>query len=73
MSLASKITFISCLSAAVGIIGYVHYNQNEDREKLHEGVIRDVQRQQQRKRENLYLLQKQIDLTNQLKSEMEDR
>lgn len=43
------------------------------REKLHEGVIRDVQRQQQRKRENLYLLQKQIDLTNQLKSEMKDR
>lgn len=37
------------------------------RDKLHEGVIRDVERQQRRKMENTYLLQQQIDLTKQLK------
>ena len=37
------------------------------RDRLHDGVIRDVQRQQRRKTENMYLLQQQIDLTRQLK------
>lgn len=37
------------------------------RDKLHEGVLRDVQRQEMRKRENLYNLQRQIDLTKELK------
>lgn len=37
--------------------------------KLHEGVIKDVERQQRRKMENLYNLQQQIDLTKQLQSE----
>lgn len=41
------------------------------REKLHEGVIKDVQRQQRRKAENIYMLQQQIDLTKQLKSTTE--
>lgn len=38
---------------------------------MHEGVIRDVERQQRRKIENLYLLEKQNDLTKQLKKELE--
>lgn len=37
------------------------------REKLHEGVVRDLERQQRRKTENTYVLQQQIDLTKQLK------
>lgn len=37
------------------------------REKLHEGVIRDVERQQRRKAENLYNLQQQIEFTRELK------
>lgn len=43
-----------------------HYFNNF-REKLHEGVVRDVERQQRRKMENTYVLQQQIDLTKQLK------
>jgi hypothetical protein len=37
------------------------------RDRLHDGVIRDVQRQQRRKTENMYLLQQQIELTKQMK------
>lgn len=37
------------------------------REKLHDGVLRDVERQQRRKAENLYTLQQQIDFTKELK------
>jgi hypothetical protein len=37
------------------------------RKRLHDGVIRDIQRQQRRKTENLYLLQQQIELTKQLR------
>lgn len=39
------------------------------RKKLHEGVIRDIERQQRRKAENLYNLQQQIDLTKQLQNQ----
>lgn len=37
---------------------------------MHEGVIKDVERQQRRKIENLYVLEKQKELTNKLKKEM---
>jgi protein PET117 len=43
------------------------------RERLHDGVIRDVQRQQRRKTENMYLLQQQIELTKQLKRSEEEQ
>lgn len=36
--------------------------------KLHDGVLRDVERQQRRKHENTYTLQQQIDITKQLKA-----
>jgi len=43
------------------------------RDRLHDGVIRDVQRQQRRKMENMYLLQQQIELTKQLKKSEDER
>ncbi|XP_037825463.1 protein PET117 homolog, mitochondrial [Lucilia sericata] len=67
MSLASKITLAVSFVISGGIIGYVHFKQTNDREKLHEGVVRDIERQQRRKTENTYVLQQQIDLTKQLK------
>lgn len=67
MSLTSKIALYSSCFLSAGTIGYVHYKQNSDRVKLHEGVILDIERQQKRKAENLYFLQKQIDLTKQLR------
>lgn len=39
---------------------------------MHEGVIRDVERQQRRKIENLYMLEKQSELTKKLKKELEN-
>lgn len=34
---------------------------------MHSGVVRDLEARQKRKTENLYILQKQIDLTKELK------
>ncbi|XP_058823702.1 protein PET117 homolog, mitochondrial [Topomyia yanbarensis] len=73
MSVTSKVVFLGACVGSISIIGYVHYKQNYDRAKLHEGVIRDVQRQQQRKIENTYNLQQQIELTKQLKQQLDQR
>lgn len=51
-------------------MSYVHLKQQADREKMHEGVVRDMERQQKRKIENLYLLEKQNELTKKLKREL---
>jgi len=49
MSTTSKVVFgLSCVASA-GIIGFVHYQQQDDLIKLHEGVVKDVERQQYRK------------------------
>nr|XP_045599084.1 protein PET117 homolog, mitochondrial-like [Procambarus clarkii] len=72
MSLASKLTLAVACCATLGTISYVHIKQNIDRDKLHEGVIRDVERQQRRKAENIYVLQQQADLTKQLRKEQRD-
>ncbi|XP_050689788.1 protein PET117 homolog, mitochondrial-like [Eriocheir sinensis] len=69
MSLASKVTFGAACCATFGIVGYVHLKQSIDRERLHEGVIKDVERQQRRKAENLYVLQQQSDLAKQYRQE----
>lgn len=49
MSTTSKIVFgVSCLTS-VSIIGFVHYQQQDDLNKLHEGVIKDIERQEIRR------------------------
>ncbi|KAF5303846.1 hypothetical protein FQR65_LT08103 [Abscondita terminalis] len=55
------------IATSVSIIGYVHFKQQIDRAKLHEGVIKDIERQQRRKAENIYMLQQQNDFTKQMK------
>lgn len=37
---------------------------------MHEGVIKDIERQQRRKIENLYMLEKQKELTKQMQKEL---
>ncbi|GAB6019383.1 hypothetical protein CHUAL_000969 [Chamberlinius hualienensis] len=69
MSLVSKVTFGACMAASLGIVGYVHYKHREDRIKMHDGVIRDAERQYAKRAENLIILQQQIELTKKLKSE----
>ena len=39
---------------------------------MHEGVIVDMERQQRRKAENIIVLQKQIDLTRQIKKQLQE-
>lgn len=63
MSTASKLTLGLTCAVTVSIIYSVHYNQVRDRQKLHEGVIRDVARQERRRAENLKDLQLQQELT----------
>jgi len=70
MSTASKITLTAACIFSAATVVYVHYKQMSDRDKLHEGVIKDVERQQRRKIENLFNLQKQGDLTKQLQDDL---
>ncbi|XP_076621711.1 cytochrome c oxidase assembly factor-like [Colletes latitarsis] len=68
MSFAAKTTFALCCVVSFSIIGYVHYRQEYDRKQLHSGVIRDIERQERRKIQNLYYLQQQQELTKVLKA-----
>ncbi|XP_024873469.1 cytochrome c oxidase assembly factor-like [Temnothorax americanus] len=67
MSSASKVAFGLCCMSSVGIIGYVHYKQAYDRDQLHLGVIRDIERRERRKAENVYVLQQQAELEKELR------
>uniref|UniRef100_A0A1L8DZZ6 Protein pet117 log mitochondrial n=1 Tax=Nyssomyia neivai TaxID=330878 RepID=A0A1L8DZZ6_9DIPT len=73
MSMLAKTTLGLSCAVSLGIIGYVHYKQKDDRAKLHEGVLRDIERQQMRKLENTYRLQEQIELTRQLRKDLEEQ
>ncbi|XP_060528920.1 protein PET117 homolog, mitochondrial [Cylas formicarius] len=66
MSFTSKVVLASACTFSLGIVGYVHFRQYLDREALHKGVLKDIERRNQRKMENLYALQQQIELTKQL-------
>ncbi|KAF9809344.1 hypothetical protein SFRURICE_007275 [Spodoptera frugiperda] len=66
----SKLVLLLSCSVTLGIVSYVHIKQQADRERMHEGVIKDVERQQRRKIENLYILEKQNELTKKLKKEL---
>lgn len=73
MSLTSKAVFSMACATTVGTIFYVHYKQHTDREKLHEGVLKDIERQQMKKQENIYNLQLQNDLTKQLRRQQKEQ
>jgi len=62
MSTASKVTLLVTTVASLGIIWTVHSRQVEDRAKLHEGIIRDVERQTKKKIENQHYLVQQQEL-----------
>lgn len=60
---------LSVLLTAATVAG-VHVKQQWDRQRLRDGVIRDIERQI-RKKENIRLLGEQIILTEQLETERE--
>ncbi|XP_053567970.1 protein PET117 homolog, mitochondrial [Bombina bombina] len=68
MSTLSKVVLGISVLLSVGTVVGVHVKQKLDRERLREGVFRDLERQV-RKEENLRLLQEQIVLTKQLEEE----
>lgn len=69
MSIAAKMTLGASFAVSASIIWYVHYKQKTDLEQLHDGVLRDIERQRMRQIQNLQTLQQQIDLTKQLKEQ----
>jgi len=71
MSAASKVTLVLTASASLGIIWTVHSKQVEDRARLHEGIIRDQERQANRRVENQVLLIQQQELTELYRREEE--
>ncbi|XP_003411451.1 protein PET117 homolog, mitochondrial [Loxodonta africana] len=71
MSRSSKAVLgLSVLLTAATVVG-VHLKQRQDQQRLRDGVIRDIERQN-RKKENIRLLAEQIVLTEQLEAEREE-
>lgn len=66
MSATAKACLAGSVAVSLGIVFYVHYKQEVERTQLHEGVIKDLERQRMRQIENITILQKQSDLAKQL-------
>jgi len=63
MSTASKITLLATSVGTLAIIWTVHNRQVEDRAQLHQGIVRDIERQEKKKIENQHKLVQQQELT----------
>ncbi|XP_008314718.1 protein PET117 homolog, mitochondrial [Cynoglossus semilaevis] len=72
MSTASKVVLGVSVVLSIGAVGTVHLKQNWDRQRLRDGVLRDLERLE-RKKENLQKLKEQQVLTRQLEEERERR
>ncbi|KAL5008995.1 hypothetical protein ScPMuIL_014576 [Solemya velum] len=74
MSLGSKVALGGAIGFSISIIYYVHHKQTSDKERMREGIVRDIERQQSKKAQNLKRLQDQIEITQSVKrSEAEER
>lgn len=72
MSAVSRAVLGVSVVLTLSTVAAVHLNQSWDRQRLHEGVVRDLERLQ-RKKENLRLLEEQRTLTTQLEEERRRR
>jgi len=61
-SFGSKLFLLASFAASGGIVYFVHKSQRDDRAALHQGIVRDLDRQQQKKIQNLKRLQDQQEL-----------
>ncbi|XP_068455632.1 protein PET117 homolog, mitochondrial [Clinocottus analis] len=65
MSTGSKVVLGVSVVLTLSTVAAVHLKQSWDRQRLHDGVLRDLERLQ-RKKDNLRLLEEQRALTSQL-------
>lgn len=72
MSTASKVVLGVSVVLTLSTVAGVHLKQTWDRERLHQGVVRDLERVE-RKKENLRLLEEQKILTKHLEEERRRR
>ncbi|XP_034721342.1 protein PET117 homolog, mitochondrial [Etheostoma cragini] len=72
MSTTSKVVLGVSVVLTLSTVAAVHLNQSWDRQRLHEGVVRDLERLE-RKKDNLRLLEEQRTLTAQLEAERQRR
>ncbi|XP_013770247.1 protein PET117 homolog, mitochondrial [Pundamilia nyererei] len=72
MSAVSKVVLGVSVVLTVSTVAAVHLKQAWDRERLREGVVRDLERLERRK-ENLRMLEEQRLLTQQLEEERRRR
>ncbi|XP_036606060.1 protein PET117 homolog, mitochondrial [Trichosurus vulpecula] len=70
MSRSSKVVLGLSVVLTVGTVAGVHLRQKQDQQRLRDGVLRDIERQN-RKKENVRLLEEQIILTKHLEVERE--
>lgn len=63
MSTASKVTLALTTVGSVWVIWAVHKNQVEERGRLHEGILKDQERQAKKRVENQHALVQQQELT----------
>ncbi|XP_040041532.1 protein PET117 homolog, mitochondrial [Gasterosteus aculeatus] len=68
MTTVSKVVLGVSVVLTLSTVAAVHLNQSWDRQRLHQGVVRDLERLE-RKKENLRLLEEQRILTSQLEEE----
>lgn len=68
MSAASKVALGVSAILTAGTVAGVHLQQKLERERLREGVYRDLERQE-RKKENIRILEEQIILTKKLEAD----
>nr|XP_020475921.1 protein PET117 homolog, mitochondrial [Monopterus albus] len=72
MSTASKVVLGVSVVLTLSTVAAVHLKQGWDRQRLHTGVLRDLERLE-RKKENLRLLEEQRILTRHLEEERRHR
>ncbi|KAL6111238.1 protein PET117 homolog, mitochondrial [Pungitius pungitius] len=72
MTTVSKVVLGVSVVLTISTVAAVHLNQSWDRQRLHQGVVRDLERLE-RKKENLRLLEEQRALTSQLEEERRRR
>ncbi|XP_027552866.1 protein PET117 homolog, mitochondrial [Neopelma chrysocephalum] len=68
MSRSSRLALATSALLSAAIVVAVHVQQRRELERLRRGVLRDLERQNQKK-ENIRLLEEQIALTKQLMEE----